>query len=68
MLVEADYSAVARDVAERSILIKNMMDDIGDQAMTEAVPIPNVSSSAPLTMHNTDPFSIGQRGGPQQSH
>ena len=33
-----------RDVAERSVLIKNMMDDIGEQAMTEAIPIPNVSS------------------------
>ena len=30
-------------VAERSILIKNMMEDIGDQTMNEAVPIPNVS-------------------------
>lgn len=32
-----------RDVAERSVLIKNMMDDIGEQAMIEAIPIPNVS-------------------------
>lgn len=32
-----------REVAERSILIKNMLEDIGDQAMTEAIPIPNVS-------------------------
>ena len=32
-----------RDVAERSVLIKNMMEDIGEQAMTEAIPIPNVS-------------------------
>ena len=42
--VVADFHAAARDVAERSILIKNMMDDIGEQAMTEAIPIPNVSS------------------------
>ena len=33
-----------RDVAERSVLIKNMMEDIGEQAMTEAIPIPNASS------------------------
>ncbi len=51
-LAEADTGVVARDVAERSILIKNMMDDIGDQAMTEAVPIPNVSfPSLPLPNH-----------------
>ena len=36
--------ATDRDVAERSVLIKNMMEDIGEQAMTEAIPIPNVSS------------------------
>lgn len=35
--------AVEREVAERSILIKNMMEDIGDQAISEAIPIPNVS-------------------------
>ena len=32
-----------RDVAERSILIKNLLEDVGDEAMTEAVPLPNVS-------------------------
>ena len=37
-------SGTDREVAERSVLIKNMMDDIGEQAMTEAIPIPNVSS------------------------
>ena len=31
-----------REVAERSILIKNMMEDIGDQTIGEAIPIPNV--------------------------
>ena len=40
-----DYRA-EREVAERSVLIKNMMDDIGEQAMAEAIPIPNVSSPA----------------------
>ena len=42
----ADYYRPEREVAERSILIKNMMEDIGDQAMAEAIPIPNVSSPA----------------------
>ncbi|KAL8710915.1 MAG: hypothetical protein Q9220_004514 [cf. Caloplaca sp. 1 TL-2023] len=34
---------VEREVAERSILIKNMMEDIGDQALEDAIPIPNVN-------------------------
>ena len=38
-----------RDVAERSILIKNMMEDIGDQAMNEAIPIPNVRYLCPAS-------------------
>ena len=29
-----------RDVAERSVLIKNMLEDLGDSG--EAIPIPNV--------------------------
>ena len=37
--------SVEREVAERSILIKNMMEDIGDQTVGEAIPIPNVSIS-----------------------
>ncbi|KAI4213670.1 MAG: hypothetical protein LQ351_003636 [Letrouitia transgressa] len=36
---------VERDVAERSILIKNMIEDIGDEAITDAIPIPNVNES-----------------------
>jgi len=36
---------VDRQVAERSMLIKNMMEDLGDAAMTNAVPIPNVNES-----------------------
>jgi len=34
---------VARDVAERSILIKNMLEDCGE--IDQAIPIPNVTSS-----------------------
>jgi len=37
--------AIEREVAERSILIKNMMEDIGDQTVGEAIPIPNVGRS-----------------------
>ncbi|MCJ1456596.1 hypothetical protein MMC28_006958 [Mycoblastus sanguinarius] len=37
--------SVDREVAERSILIKNMMEDIGEQAMTDAIPIPNVNEA-----------------------
>lgn len=33
--------SVDRDVAERSILIKNMLEDLGES--DEAIPIPNVS-------------------------
>ncbi len=34
-----------RDVAERSILIKNMVGDLGEEAMDEAIPIPNVNAA-----------------------
>lgn len=37
---------VEKDVAERSILIKNMIEDVGDEAITEAIPIPNVCASS----------------------
>lgn len=36
---------VEKSVAERSILIKNMCSDLGDEAMTEAIPIPNVNAA-----------------------
>jgi len=36
---------VDRNVAERSMLIKNMMEDLGEAAMTQSVPIPNVNES-----------------------
>lgn len=36
--------ASARDVAERSVLIKNMIEDMGEEAFAhEEIPIPNVS-------------------------
>jgi S-phase kinase-associated protein 1 len=34
-------SAIDKEVAERSVLIKNMLEDVGE--VEEAIPIPNVS-------------------------
>lgn len=48
-------------MAERSILIKNMLEDIGDQAMEEDIPIPNVNEPVLrkviewCTHHRADP-------------
>ncbi|KAI9887672.1 MAG: hypothetical protein M1823_000536 [Watsoniomyces obsoletus] len=36
---------VDREVAERSVLIKNMLEDIGDQGSGEPIPIPNVNEA-----------------------
>ncbi|KAA6412242.1 MAG: E3 ubiquitin ligase complex SCF subunit sconC [Lasallia pustulata] len=53
--------SVEREVAERSILIKNMMDDVGEEATTEAIPIPNVNEPVLrkviewCTHHRSDP-------------
>jgi len=52
---------VDRQVAERSMLIKNMMDDLGDSAAETDVPIPNVNESVLKKViewcdhHKTDP-------------
>lgn len=32
---------LAREVAERSVLIKNIVGDLGEEALTEAIPISN---------------------------
>jgi S-phase kinase-associated protein 1 len=34
---------VDKDVAERSLLIKNMLEDLGEGAVGQTIPIPNVS-------------------------
>jgi hypothetical protein len=39
----ADRSA-EKKVAERSLLIKNMLEDLGDAAISQTIPIPNVSA------------------------
>ncbi|KAF1947049.1 E3 ubiquitin ligase SCF complex, Skp subunit [Clathrospora elynae] len=36
---------VERPVAERSILIKNLLEDLGGEAPAEAIPIPNVNEA-----------------------
>lgn len=36
---------VDRQVAERSLLIKNMLEDLGDQFADQTIPIPNVTES-----------------------
>jgi len=36
---------VERDIAERSVLIKNMLGDLGEDALTEPIPIPNVNAA-----------------------
>ena len=41
--IHADFTTpTEREVAERSVLIKNMLEDVGHEATTEAIPIPNV--------------------------
>lgn len=39
-LIPATLDKTVKEVAERSILIKNMLEDVGE--VTEAIPIPNV--------------------------
>jgi hypothetical protein len=34
---------VDKEVAERSVLIKNMVGDLGEEATSDAIPIPNAS-------------------------
>lgn len=52
---------VDRDVAERSVLIKNMMEDIGEQAMVEAIPIPNVNEAV---LHKVIEWCVHHKGDP----
>lgn len=53
--------SVDREVAERSVLIKNMIGDLGEEALSEAIPIPNVNASVLKKViewcnhHKTDP-------------
>jgi Skp1 family, tetramerisation domain len=58
---------VDKEVAERSVLIKNMVGDLGEEATSDAIPIPNVSHlhfviRLPIKLTSTS----GQRGRPQE--
>ncbi|KEF50789.1 E3 ubiquitin ligase complex SCF subunit sconC [Exophiala aquamarina CBS 119918] len=52
-----------RKVAERSIVVQNIVSDLGEEAMDEAIPIPNVNAAVLekviewCTHHMHDPFS-----------
>lgn len=49
--------SLERKVAERSMLIKNMMEDLGDEAISTAVPIPNVSPPSSRVPDVMAPFA-----------
>ncbi|KAG5287013.1 sulfur metabolite repression control protein C [Histoplasma ohiense] len=57
--------SVERSIIERSILIKNMLEDVGEGSMEEEIPIPNVNRAvlekviAWCTKHQGDPPSTG---------
>ncbi|KAK5182205.1 hypothetical protein LTR44_005216 [Exophiala sp. CCFEE 6388] len=42
---DSEDISVEREVAERSVLIKNMVGDLGEEAMEEPIPIPNVNAA-----------------------
>jgi len=52
---------VDKDVAERALLVKNMLGDLGEEAMTEPIPIINVNAAVLkkviewCTHHRADP-------------
>jgi hypothetical protein len=60
---------VDKEVAERSLLIKNMVGDLGEEATSAPIPIPNVSYChlSVMPTHGTNPSS-GQRGRPQEGY
>ncbi|GAP89793.1 putative SCF complex subunit Skp1 [Rosellinia necatrix] len=57
---------VDKVVAERSLLIKNMLEDLGDAAVGQTIPIPNVSESVLRKViewcehHRSDPPSTNE--------
>jgi len=60
-LIEVD-----QQVAERSLLIKNMLEDLGDAAVGQTIPIPNVTEPVLRKViewcehHRNDPPSTGE--------
>ena len=58
---------VDKEVAERSILIKNMVGDLGEEATSDAIPIPNASHfHLAVPVHIKLTSISGQRGRPQE--
>jgi Skp1 family, tetramerisation domain len=60
---------VDKEVAERSLLIKNMVGDLGEEATSAPIPIPN-ASHLHLFSHLRIQLisSSGQRSRPQEGH
>ncbi|KAG9240124.1 Skp1 family, dimerization domain-containing protein [Calycina marina] len=58
---DSESIIVEKEVAERSMLIKNMMEDLGDAVLSVPVPIPNVNAQVLkkviewCTHHRADP-------------
>jgi S-phase kinase-associated protein 1 len=58
---------VSKEVAERSVLLKNMMEDIGSEEDAE-IPLPNVTMRVlkkvwlPLSLHGFIPYQWAQPG------
>lgn len=59
----ANMDPLERDVVERSVLIKNMLEDLGES--DEAIPIPNVCLHSTSFISETN-FSAGQCGCSEQ--
>jgi S-phase kinase-associated protein 1 len=55
---------VLRSIAERSMLIKNMIEDVGEEALETPIPIPNVNDAVLkkviewCTWHQKDPVTV----------
>lgn len=62
--------AIDRPVAERSMLIRNLIEDIGDEGITAdtPIPIPNVSLLPPVAILPPLTAVPGQRGRSPQGH
>jgi len=58
------HQEVLRNIAERSMLIKNMIEDVGEEALETPIPIPNVNDQVLkkviewCTWHKNDPVAV----------
>jgi len=68
VLQSSDHAEIKidREVAERSILIKNMVSDLGEEATSEPIPIPNVNEAVLKKViewcehHRNDPPTVNE--------